>query len=98
MKANPDKCRFICSSGVETSIMIENEQIRNNSCEKILGVFFDSKLVFQPHTDNICKKKPSQKLNIVSRITPYLDFHEKKINCKCFFDGPVELLLINMDV
>ena len=44
MKANPGKCHFICSSNVTTSIMIENEQIRNSSCEKLLGVFFDSKL------------------------------------------------------
>ena len=46
MKANPDKCHFICSSSVKTSIMIENKQIRNSSCEKLLGVFFDSKLTF----------------------------------------------------
>ena len=27
MKANPDKCHFICSSSVKTSIMIESEQL-----------------------------------------------------------------------
>ena len=42
IKANPGKCHFICSPSVKTSIMIENEEIRNSSCEKILGVFFDS--------------------------------------------------------
>ena len=36
MKANPDKCHFICSSSVKTS-MIESKQIRNSSCEKLLG-------------------------------------------------------------
>ena len=46
MKANPDKCHFICSTSVKTSIMIENKQIRNSSCEKLLGVRFDSKLAF----------------------------------------------------
>ena len=54
MKANPDKCHFICSSNVKTSIMIENKQIRTSFCEKLLGVFFDSKLTFQSHIDNIC--------------------------------------------
>ena len=49
MKANPDKCHFICSANVKTSIMIENEQIENSNCEKILGVFFDSRLTFQTH-------------------------------------------------
>ena len=71
MKANPDKCHFICS--VKASIMAENKQIRNSSGEKLLGMFFDSKLTFQSHIDNICKKA-SQKLNTISRITSYIDF------------------------
>ena len=84
MKANPDKCHFICSSSVKTSIMIENKQIRNSSCEKLLGVFFDSKLTFQSHIDNICKKA-SQKLNAISRITPYMDFNKKRLTVNAFF-------------
>ena len=84
MKANPDKRHFICSSSVKTCNMIENEQIRKSSCEILLGVFFDSKLTFQSHINNICKKA-SQKLNAISRITPYMDFNLKKISCKCFF-------------
>ena len=84
MKANPDKCHFICSSSVKTSIMIENKQIRNSSCEKLLGVFFDSKLTFQSHIDNICKKA-SQKLNAISRITTYMDFNKKRLTVNAFF-------------
>ena len=83
MKDNPDKCHFICSSSVKTSIMLENKQISNNSCEKLLGVFFDSKLTFQSHIDNICKKA-TRKLNDMSRIAPYMDFH-KKIALNAFF-------------
>ena len=63
-------------NSVKTSIIIESKQIRNSSCEKLLGVFFDSKLTFQSHIDNICKKA-SQKLNAISRITPYMDFNKK---------------------
>ena len=84
MKANPDKCHFICSSSVKTSIMIENEQIRNSSCEKLLGVFFDSKLTFQSHIDNICKKA-SQKLNARSKITPHMSFNKKRSAVNAFF-------------
>ena len=73
MKAHPDGCHFICSSSAKLSIMIENEQIRNSSCEKLLGVFFDNKLTFQSHLDNICKKA-SQRLNAIPRITLYVDF------------------------
>ena len=83
MKADPDKSHFICSSSVK-SIMIENKQIRNSSCEKLLGVFFDSKLIFQSHRDNICKKV-SQKLNAISRITPSMDFNKKRLAVNAFF-------------
>ena len=84
MKANPDKCNFICSSSVKTSIMIENEQIRKSSCEKNLGVFFNSKLTFQSHIDNICQKA-SQKLNAISRITPTLILIKKVLTLNEFF-------------
>ena len=79
MKANLDKCHFICSSSVKTSIMIENKQIRNSSCEKL-----DSKLTFQSCIDNICKKA-SQKLNAISRMTPYMDFNKKRLAVNAFF-------------
>ena len=49
MKASPDKCSFIRSANVKTSILIENEQIQNSNCEKLLGVFFDNKWTFQTH-------------------------------------------------
>ena len=39
MKANPDKCHFIYNSSVKASIMIENEEISNSFCEKLLVVF-----------------------------------------------------------
>ena len=82
-KANPDKCHLICSSNLKTSIMIENRHIHNSICKKLLGVFFDSKLTFQSHVDNICKKA-AHKSNAISRITPYMDFN-KKISCKSIF-------------
>ena len=68
MNDNPDKSHFSCSSSVKISIMIENAQISSSSCEKLQGVFFDTKLTFQSHIENICKKA-SNKLNVISRIT-----------------------------
>ena len=66
------------------SIMTENEQIRNSSCEKLSGVFFDNKLTFQSHRDNI-RKKASEKLGVISRITPYMDFNKKRLAVNVFF-------------
>ena len=84
MKVTPNKCHFICRSSVKTNIMIENEQIRNRSCEKLLGVFFDSKLTFKSHIGNICKKS-SQKLNAISRITQCMGFAKSRLTVNAFF-------------
>ena len=84
IKANPNKYYFICSSSVKASIMIENEQIRNSSWEKIFGVFFDSRLAFQSHLENIFKKA-SQKLNVISRITSYMDLNKERLAVNAFF-------------
>ena len=84
MKANPDNSHFICSSSVKATITKENKQIRNSSCKKLLSVFFDSKLTFQSHIENICKKA-SQKLNTISRITPCIDFNKTRLAVNAFF-------------
>ena len=76
MKANPDKCHFICSSNEKLNIVIEEQTISNSNCEKLLGVLLDSKLTFKPHVDSICKKA-GLKLNTISRIIPYMDFSKR---------------------
>ena len=85
MKANSDRCHFICSSKLKMSIMIENRLIHNSIREKLLCVFFDSKLPFQSHIVNICKKA-AHKLNAISRITPYMDFKKRKLVVNAFFE------------
>ena len=77
MEAYPNKCHFISSSNLKTNIIVENWQIHNNTYEKLLGLFFESKLNFQSHIDNICKKV-AHKLNAISRVTPYIDFNKRK--------------------
>ena len=59
---------LVFSYSVKTRIVIENEQTSNSSCEKLYGLFLGSKLIFQLHIDNICKKV-SKKLNAISRLT-----------------------------
>ena len=84
MKAIPDKYHFICSSNLKACIMIENREIHNSTCEKLLGLFFDNKLTIQSHADNICKKE-THKLNAISKIVPYMDFNKRKLVVNAFF-------------
>ena len=73
IKSNPDKCNFICSTSKKVSLIVENKKINNITHERLLGVTIDSKLSFNTHVDDICKKA-SFKLNALSRITPHLVF------------------------
>ena len=81
MKANSGKCHFTCSSNLKKSIMVENRQIHNSTCEKLLDVFFDSKLTFKSHIDNICKKIYEL------WIDPYMNFNKRKLVVNSFFSS-----------
>ena len=85
MKANPDKCHFLCNSNSEVRLTIETQKIKNPSkFEKLLGIKLDSKLNFNSHIENICQKA-GQKLNAISRITPYMDFAKMRLLVNAFF-------------
>ena len=55
MKANPDKCHFLCSTNREVSLTIEN-QIINIKFEKLHSIKLDSKLNFNSYKHEIRKK------------------------------------------
>ena len=84
MKANPDKCHFLCSSNREVSLAIENQLIKNSKFEKLLGIKLDSKLNFNFDIHDIFQKA-GQKLNAISRITPYMRFAKKRLIVNAFF-------------
>ena len=46
MKAIPDKCHLITSSGGEVSMYVENYNIKSSKCEKLLGIKIDNRLNF----------------------------------------------------
>ena len=96
MKANPDKCHFICSTDDKVNITIENQKIYNSPCEKLLGVRFDSKLTFDTHIKDICKKA-GLKLNALARITPYMDLNKKRFLLNTFLCLRL-LLPVSLDV
>ena len=72
MKPNPDKCHLLTSSSDKISISVDNYIIKSSKCKKLLGIKIDNGLNFNTHVDEICKKA-GQKLNALSRVTPYMD-------------------------
>ena len=53
MKANKDKCRLIVSSNEHVSMKLNNAEIRNSNCDRLIGVTIDSKINFKENLDGI---------------------------------------------
>ena len=65
MKANPDKCHFLCSTSSEVSLAIENQKIKSSKFEKLLCIKSDSKLNFNSHIyEHLSKSRIETKCNI----------------------------------
>ena len=60
---------------------VGNIEIENTSFEKLLGIIVDSKRNFEEHLEGIIKKA-SWKLNVLPRITPYVN---QKLIVNLFF-------------
>ena len=84
MKANKDKCHLIVSSNEHLSIKLDNIEIENSNCEKLLGVKIHSKLNFKEHLDGIIKKA-SRKINALSRIAPYINIGKRRLLMNSLF-------------
>ena len=55
MKANIDKCHFLSSLDIASTMTIENFTIQNSASQKLLGVTTDRHLNFNEHVSNLCK-------------------------------------------
>lgn len=84
IKANRDKCQFTYSSTNNTVNLIAWNQITKNSIrEKIIGVKFDCKLIFNSRIDDV-SKKAGLNLNYLSRIAQYMKFNKKRLLVNVF--------------
>ena len=61
MKAIPDKCHLITSSGGEVSMYVENYNIKSSKCEKLLGIKIDNRLNFNNQLWNMQKSRTKVK-------------------------------------
>ena len=86
MKANAEKCHLIVSSYEKLSVRIENFDIENSKCEKLLGIQIDSRLTFKNHVSTICKKT-SQKLHALARISSYMNISQRRVIMKAFISS-----------
>ena len=58
-------------------------QTTNSTEEKLLGIRFDSKLSFENHVSNLCKRA-SQKLHATTSLVNYINLSKRKALMKTF--------------
>ena len=70
------------------SDLILKDSIKIPSTEEyvILGVTIDNRLTFYNHLKNLCKKI-TNKLNVLTRIAPYLNYNQIRLTQLIFFKG-----------
>ena len=77
MKINSGKIHVLFSGNDNVSANIDDHTIISENKNELLGIILDSKLSFQDHINNLCKKA-SQKLNALARVTPYMCLEKRK--------------------
>ena len=84
MKANKDKCHLASSNNEKVSMKTDKIELENTSSDKFLGIIIDTKLNFKEHLEGILKKA-SRKVNVLSRITRYMNLTKRKLLMNSFF-------------
>ena len=65
------------------SANIDDHTIISENKNELLCIILDSKLSFEDHINNLCKKA-SQKLNALARIAPYMCLEKRKTVMKAY--------------
>ena len=87
LQANPDKFHLILNNPDEKYfIQIQNFQIFNSRCEKLLGIKIDNSLSFTEHVTDLCSKA-SQKLHALSRLAGFMNTKQRRIIMKAFINS-----------
>ena len=84
LKGDTDNCHFLVSTSQEVSLNVNNFKIKNSECEKLLGVKFDSKLRFDQHITDFCRRA-SRKIHALARVTPFMTLSEQRLLMNSFF-------------
>ena len=77
MKINTEKSHILFSRNDNLSGNIDDNTIISENKNEQLGIILDSKLSFENHINNLCKKA-SQKLNALVRVTSYMCLKKKE--------------------
>ena len=63
---------------------MDNFDISNSKCEKLLGVKFNHKLTFDDPISELCKNA-SRKIHALARVAPYMNKSKRRVLMNAFF-------------
>ena len=92
MKANHDICHLLVSGKNNVTMNANGFKIKNTECEKLLGIKVDCGLNFENYLDRVIKKA-SNKVNALSRVTPFMNL-SKKMLVDSFFKSQFSYCLL----
>ena len=78
MKLKTDTYHLLLNTQGQNFLKIGNFNIKHSFSEKLPGIFFDCKLKFSKHIEDI-DKEATRKLNSFSRIVPYMNISRRKV-------------------
>ena len=77
MKIDTGKSHLLLPGNSKATVTIDNSYIESKDEQVLLGIAINSDLTFKNHINSICKKE-SQKLNVLARITPYMNTQKRR--------------------
>ena len=86
MKATISKCHLLVHKNNDVTIRIGDTEIKYIEYEKLLGIKVDTKTNFDEHLNDIISKT-SRKVNVLSRVMPYMSLPKKKKLVNSFFNS-----------
>ena len=86
MKSNDDKCHLFVPNHTDVSVKLNNQTLKGEDSIDLLGIHIDSKLNFNEHVTNLCKKG-NQKLHALARISKLLSQEKLRLIMKTFIES-----------
>ena len=97
MKINSGKSHILFSGNDNVSANIDDHTIISENKNEPLGIILGSKLSFEYHINNLCKKA-SQKLSASARIAPHICLKKKENSYESIYNISIWVLSLSLDV
>ena len=85
-KANPKKPHFLLTSNEQVNLNLDDLIIKTSKSEKLLGINIYHFLTFNKHVSKL-RKKASQKLHAIARISRYLSKNKLRLIMNALFSS-----------